>query len=94
MILREDSRPGCPCRADRLSKITIVIPSEARDLGSFRGRRKPRFLVAWLLGMTKYRFVRLAATRRSVGAHASHSEVIIERGSFESKTIAQKPVAV
>ena len=35
-----------------------------------------------------------SATRRSVGAHASHDEVIIEPRSFESKTVAQKPVAV
>ena len=31
----------------------VVIPSEARDLGSLPSRRKPRFLVASLLGMTR-----------------------------------------
>src|ERR1700726_1608847 len=34
------------------SQTTGVIPSNARDLGFSRGRQRPRFLVAPLLGMT------------------------------------------
>src|ERR1700722_20693758 len=44
-------------RSGRIAQVharrsSLVIPSEARDLGSFRHPAEPRFLVAPLLGMT------------------------------------------